>query len=135
MKIVDLGGKSDCSEPESKSEDESHPSTYIEPKISVPEDIKEKGGVETESSVQPPMKNKCDVDIVEQVSLVQQEIKEKQDVEPEPSVQQVQDIKVKGDVEQESSVQQVIEEKQDVEPESAVWQEIKERHDVEEVMC
>ena len=34
------------------------------------------------------MTKKCDIDIVEQVSSVQQEIKEKQDVEPESSVQQ-----------------------------------------------
>ena len=44
--------------------------------------------METESLVQPPMTKKCDIDIVEQVSSVQQENKEKQDVEPESSVQQ-----------------------------------------------
>ena len=55
MKIIDLGEKSDCSELESKSEDESHPRTNVEPKVSVQEEIKEKGGVETESSLQPPM--------------------------------------------------------------------------------
>ena len=77
MKIIDLGENSDCSELESKSEDESHQRTNIGPKVSVQEKIKEKGGVETESSVQPPMTKKCDTDIVEQVSSVQQEIKEK----------------------------------------------------------
>ena len=62
-----------------------------------------------QSSVQPPMTKKCDIDIVEQESSVQQEIKEKQDVEPELSVQQ--EIKEKQDVEPELSVQQEITEK------------------------
>ena len=47
VKVVDFGEKSDCSELESKSEDESHPRTNTEPKVSVQEEIKEKGGVET----------------------------------------------------------------------------------------
>ena len=72
MKIIDLAEKSDCSEPESKSEDESQTGTNIEPKVSVQGEIKEKGGVEPpESSVQPPMTKKCDIDIVEQGSSVQ----------------------------------------------------------------
>ena len=51
VKILDLGVNSDCSEPESKSEDKSRQRTDIEPKISVQE-IKEKQQVEPESLVQ-----------------------------------------------------------------------------------
>ena len=70
--MVDLGPNSDCSEPESKSKDESKTGTNIEPKVSVQGEIKEKGGVESpKSSVQPPMTKKCDIDIVEQGFSVQ----------------------------------------------------------------
>ena len=52
VRMVDLGANSDCSELESKSEDESQTGTNIEPKVSVQGEIKEKGGVEPpESSV------------------------------------------------------------------------------------
>ena len=74
--MVDLGANSDCSELESKSEDESQTGTNIEPKGSVKGEIKEKGGVKPpESSVQPSMTKKCHIDIVEQGSSVQREIK------------------------------------------------------------
>ena len=70
--MVDLGSNSDCCESESKSDDESQTGTNIETKVSVQGEIKEKGGVEPpESSVQPPMTKKCDIDIVEQGSSVQ----------------------------------------------------------------
>ena len=50
--MVDLGANLDCSEPESKSEDESQTGANIEPKVSVQGEIKEKGRVEPpESSV------------------------------------------------------------------------------------
>ena len=42
MKMVDLGPNSDCSELESKSEDESQTGTNIETKVSVQGEIKEK---------------------------------------------------------------------------------------------
>ena len=72
VKMVDLGANLDCSKPKSKSKDESQTGTNIEPKVSVQGEIKEKGGVEPpESSVQPPMTKKCDIDIVEQGSSVQ----------------------------------------------------------------
>ena len=89
------------------------PWTNIEPKLSVQGEIKEKGGVEPpESSVQPPITKKCDIDIVEQASSVQQEIKNNQNVEPESSGQQVQqEIKERDEVEQESLVQEEIKEK------------------------
>ena len=46
------------------------------------------------------MTKKCDIDIVEQGSLVQQEIKNNRNVEPESSGQQVQqEIKERGEVE------------------------------------
>ena len=56
--MVDLGPNSDCSESESKSEDESQMGTNIETsKVSVQGEIKEKGRMELlESSVQPSMK-------------------------------------------------------------------------------
>ena len=72
--MVDLGASLDCSELESKSKDESQTGTNTEPKVkvSVQREIKEKGGVEPpESSVQPPMTKKCDIDIVEQGSSAQ----------------------------------------------------------------
>ena len=72
VKMVDLGANLDCSELEAKSKDESQTGTNIEPKVSVQGEIKEKGGVEPpESSVQPPMTKKCDLDIVERGSSVQ----------------------------------------------------------------
>ena len=113
VKMVDLGANSDCSEPESKSKDESQTEINIEPKVSVQGEIKEKGGVEPpEPSVQPPMTKECDIDIVEQGSSVQQEIKNNQNVEPESSGQQVQqEIKERGEVEQESLVWEEIKEK------------------------
>ena len=111
--MVDLGPNSDCSELESKSEDESQIGTNIETKVSVQGEIKEKGGVEPpESSVQPPMTKTCNTDIVEQGSLVQQEIKNNQNVEPELSGQQV---------------QQEIKERAEDEQEFFVWEEIKEK--------
>ena len=111
VKILDLGVNSDCSEPESKSEDKSRQRTDIEPKISVQE-IKEKQQVEPESLVQH--------------SSVEQEIEEKQTVEPESLVQQIrEEIKEKGDVEPESSVHQVqeqIKEKGDCDIENVMTQ-------------
>ena len=57
VKMIDLRANLDCSELESKFEDESQTGTNIEPKVTVQGEIKEKGGVEPpESSVQPPMK-------------------------------------------------------------------------------
>ena len=98
---------------ESKSEDESQTGTNIEPKVSVQGEIKEKGEVEPpESSVQPPMTIKCDINIVEQGSSVQREIKNNQNVEPESPGQQVQqEINERGEVEQEFLVQEEIKEK------------------------
>ena len=69
--MVDLGPNLDCSELESKSEDESQTGTNIETKVSVQREIKEKGVEPPESSVQPPMTKTCDIDIVEQGSSVQ----------------------------------------------------------------
>ena len=90
--MVDLGPNLDCSELESKFEDESQTGIDIETKVSVQGEIKEKGGVEPpESSVQPPMTKTCDIYILEQDSSVQREIKNKQNVEPESSGQQVQE--------------------------------------------
>ena len=51
--------------------------------------------MQPESSVQPLMTEKCDIDIVEQESSVQEEIKERGDVEQESSVWQ--EIKEKWD--------------------------------------
>ena len=54
MKIVDLGVDTDCSEPNSKSEEESPEKNYFEPEISV-------GDAEPESQVQQLMTKEHDV--------------------------------------------------------------------------
>ena len=109
--MEDLGPNSDCGESESQTDSET--GNKIETKVSLQEEIKEKGGMEPpESSVQPSMTKTCDIDIVVQGSSVQRETKDSRNVEQESSGQHDQErINDKAVDEKEFLIREEIKEK------------------------